>query len=109
LQHAIGDGVAGRGEVDVRGADRLLNAERRARRQAAGGCDSGCRQQDAHDGTRQPHLRTVTRRHGGCFSAGMFFFFSNRLGCAGSILVTLVGSALLLALMRGCSGAAPAW
>ncbi len=34
----------------------------------------------------------------------MFFFFSNRLGCAGSLLVTVVLSALLLLLMRGCSG-----
>ena len=36
----------------------------------------------------------------------MFFFFSNRLGCAGSLAVTLVLSALLLLLMRGC-GAGP--
>jgi hypothetical protein len=33
----------------------------------------------------------------------MFFFFSNRLGCLGSVLVTVVGSLLLLALMRSCS------
>jgi len=38
----------------------------------------------------------------------MFFFFSNRLGCGGSILVTVIGSALLIALMRSCS-AGPAW
>lgn len=30
----------------------------------------------------------------------MFFFFSNRLGCAGSILVSLVASAILFAVLR---------
>jgi hypothetical protein len=35
--------------------------------------------------------------------AGVFVFFSNRLGCAGSLLVTVVLSALLILLMRGCS------
>lgn len=34
----------------------------------------------------------------------MFFFFSNRLGCMGSILVSVVLTVLLLALMRACSG-----
>lgn len=34
----------------------------------------------------------------------MFFFFSNRLGCAGSLLVTVVLSALLVLVLRGCSG-----
>lgn len=29
----------------------------------------------------------------------MFFFFSNRLGCFGSILVTVVGSLIILALL----------
>lgn len=29
----------------------------------------------------------------------MFAFYSNRLGCAGSILVSLVGSALLILLL----------
>ncbi len=29
----------------------------------------------------------------------MFFFFNNRLGCLGSILVSLVGTALLFGLM----------
>jgi hypothetical protein len=29
----------------------------------------------------------------------MFFFFSNRLGCAGSILVTFAGSLVLLWLL----------
>ena len=29
----------------------------------------------------------------------MFFFFSNRLGCAGSLLLTLAGTLILLWLM----------
>jgi hypothetical protein len=33
----------------------------------------------------------------------MFFLFSNRLGCLGSILVSVLLSGLLLLLMRGCS------
>lgn len=33
----------------------------------------------------------------------MFVFFSNRLGCLGSIALSVVLSLLLLALMRGCS------
>jgi hypothetical protein len=33
----------------------------------------------------------------------MFAVFSNRLGCAGSLLVTVVLSALLILIMRGCS------
>ncbi|MGZ8901784.1 MAG: hypothetical protein ACXW3Z_16955 [Limisphaerales bacterium] len=36
----------------------------------------------------------------------MFAFFSNRLGCLGSIAVSVVGTIVLLALMRGCSGGA---
>ena len=34
----------------------------------------------------------------------MFVFFSNRFGCAGSLLVTVLLSALLFLVMRGCSG-----
>jgi hypothetical protein len=33
----------------------------------------------------------------------VFFFFSSRLGCLGSLLVTMVLSALIILLMRGCS------
>jgi hypothetical protein len=33
----------------------------------------------------------------------MFVFFSNRLGCLGSIIVSLIGTALLIMLMRSCS------
>jgi hypothetical protein len=39
----------------------------------------------------------------------MFFFFSNRLGCLGSIIVTLIGSMVLIMLMRGCSAGGPSW
>jgi hypothetical protein len=34
----------------------------------------------------------------------VFFFFSNRFGCLGSLLVTIALSALLVVVMRGCSG-----
>jgi hypothetical protein len=33
----------------------------------------------------------------------MFAFFSSRLGCLGSLLVSLVGTALLILLVRGWS------
>jgi hypothetical protein len=33
----------------------------------------------------------------------MFVFFSNRLGCAGSILVSLLGTLLLIGLLRACN------
>jgi hypothetical protein len=35
----------------------------------------------------------------------MFGFFFSRLGCIGSIIVSILGSLLLILLMRGCSGA----
>jgi hypothetical protein len=34
----------------------------------------------------------------------MFAFFSNKLGCMGSIVGSIVGTLILVALMRGCSG-----
>jgi hypothetical protein len=34
--------------------------------------------------------------------ATMFAFFSNRLGCLGSIAVSIIGTVLLIVLMRGC-------
>jgi hypothetical protein len=34
----------------------------------------------------------------------VFLFFSNRLGCAGSILMSILATIVLLALLRGCSG-----
>jgi hypothetical protein len=33
----------------------------------------------------------------------MFAFYSNRIGCIGSILVSIVGSAILILAMRSCS------
>jgi hypothetical protein len=35
----------------------------------------------------------------------MFVFFSNRFGCLGSIAISIVLSALLILLMRGCGSA----
>jgi hypothetical protein len=33
----------------------------------------------------------------------MFAFFSNRLGCLGSLVVSLLGTVILVLLMRSCS------
>lgn len=38
----------------------------------------------------------------------MFVFFSNKLGCGGSIAISIVGTVLLILLMRSCAGY-PAW
>jgi len=35
----------------------------------------------------------------------MFAFYSNRLGCLGSIAVSVIASIALLVLMRGCAAA----
>jgi hypothetical protein len=34
----------------------------------------------------------------------MFGFFSSRLGCLGSLVVSIVGTVLLMLLMRACAG-----
>ena len=34
----------------------------------------------------------------------MFVFFSNRLGCGGSIALSIAGTIVLILLMRSCSG-----
>lgn len=34
----------------------------------------------------------------------MFVFFSNKLGCGGSIAISVVGTILLILLMRSCAG-----
>jgi hypothetical protein len=39
----------------------------------------------------------------------VFLFFSNRLGCLGSLLVSVVLSVLLLALLRACNAGTPGW
>ncbi len=33
----------------------------------------------------------------------MFAFYSNRMGCLGSIVVSLIGSVLVILLLRSCS------
>jgi uncharacterized membrane protein YeaQ/YmgE (transglycosylase-associated protein family) len=38
------------------------------------------------------------------FLFAMFGFFSSKVGCIGSIVVSIIGTLILLALMRGCSG-----
>jgi hypothetical protein len=35
----------------------------------------------------------------------MFVFFSNRAGCLGSLLISLLVTLVLIALMRGCNHA----
>lgn len=40
----------------------------------------------------------------------MFVFFSNRLGCLGSIVVSIIGTLLLALLLRACmSTSGPMW
>jgi hypothetical protein len=34
----------------------------------------------------------------------MLGFYSNRLGCLGSIVISILGSLLLIATLRSCSG-----
>jgi hypothetical protein len=34
----------------------------------------------------------------------MFAFFSSKLGCIGSLVVSLIGMLILMLVMRGCSG-----
>jgi hypothetical protein len=38
------------------------------------------------------------------YAVTMFLFFSNRLGCLTSIVISIILSALLMLLLRGCSG-----
>jgi hypothetical protein len=38
----------------------------------------------------------------------MFVFFSNRFGCLGSIVISVVGTLLLILLLRACTGR-PVW
>jgi hypothetical protein len=37
--------------------------------------------------------------------AGMFLFFSNRMGCGGSLLVSAIVTLIVLALLRACNHA----
>ena len=34
----------------------------------------------------------------------MFGFYSNQLGCLGSVIVSLIGTAILILVIRSCSG-----
>jgi uncharacterized membrane protein YeaQ/YmgE (transglycosylase-associated protein family) len=34
----------------------------------------------------------------------MFFFFSNRSGCIGSLVISIVGSLVLMLILRSCNG-----
>jgi uncharacterized membrane protein YeaQ/YmgE (transglycosylase-associated protein family) len=34
----------------------------------------------------------------------MFAFYSNRLGCIGSLIVSLIGTVILILLIRSCAG-----
>jgi hypothetical protein len=34
----------------------------------------------------------------------MFAFFSDRLGCLGSLIVSAIGTVILILIMRSCSG-----
>jgi hypothetical protein len=34
----------------------------------------------------------------------MFAFYSNRLGCLGSLVVSLIGSVIVILLIRSCAG-----
>jgi hypothetical protein len=56
----------------------------------------------AHGRAVNGRLRRGTRR---AAAASMFGFFSTRLGCVGSIIVSIVGSLLLMLVLRGCSSA----
>jgi hypothetical protein len=55
--------------------------------------------------TRYPRARTGNRQRSGWASAvggtalGVFFFFSNRLGCLGSIMLSIVLTVVLLAIL----------
>jgi uncharacterized membrane protein YeaQ/YmgE (transglycosylase-associated protein family) len=40
----------------------------------------------------------------GVWGADVFAFFSNRLGCMGSLLVSVIGTIILLVLLRALSG-----
>jgi hypothetical protein len=34
----------------------------------------------------------------------MFAFYSNRLGCIGSLIVSLIGTVILILMFRSCAG-----
>ncbi len=50
-------------------------------------------------GSGDPAVHAVGLWHSGYGSGRMFVFFSNRLGCMGSIVASLVGTLVLLLLL----------
>ena len=56
----------------------------------------------AHDGDRL--LGGTAPRTTEDEAAGMFIFYSNKFGCLGSILASVVLTAVLLLALRSCSG-----
>jgi hypothetical protein len=50
---------------------------------------------------RLPGVKRI-RGRGIAWQPGMFVFFSNRLGCLGSIIVSIIGTILLALLIRAC-------
>jgi hypothetical protein len=34
----------------------------------------------------------------------MFAFYSNRFGCIGSLIISLIGTAILILIIRSCAG-----
>ena len=67
------------------------------------------------DCTRQgsaPRLAPTRSGRSPCTCRGggrVFIFFNRSLGCGGSLVVSLIGTLLLLALVRACSGGAGMW
>lgn len=47
-------------------------------------------------------LRTAALAANRDDNSNMFAFFSNRLGCLGSIAISIIGTIILIFLMRGC-------
>jgi hypothetical protein len=39
---------------------------------------------------------------GRCYHAGMFVFFSDRLGCLGSVIASVILTLVVLAVVRAC-------
>jgi hypothetical protein len=54
--------------------------------------------------TFQAGTRAAATAGGTSTIAGMFVFFSNRTGCLGSIVISVIASVVLILLIRGCSG-----
>jgi hypothetical protein len=60
---------------------------------------------DRRPGIVGGYRRTNVRSAGGVGSAArVFVFFSNRLGCVGSLMVSLVATLVLILLLKACNG-----